>query len=183
MVRRTTTKELIAQSFLELSRTKNIDKITVKDIVENCSVTKSTFYNHFRDKYDLMIWIYMEPIKNIIYRINNTDFNFREAIVANLKYFSNNRKYLINALKNTFGQDSFLNYAFEINLTLLRNFIKSHNKIEILPLKIESLIKLYVYGTVGLECNWLISNMPVPIEEFADILEAGLPEELKNYLY
>ncbi len=25
--------------------------------------------------------------------------------------------------------------------------------------------------------------MPIPVEEFADLLEAGVPEELKNYLY
>ena len=179
----TTTKEWIAKSFLELSETKSVDKITVKDIVENCGLTKSTFYNHFNDKYDLLMWIYIEPVRNIISRINTVGYNFREAVAANLRYIASNRTYLVNALKNTPGQNSFIRYAFEINFTLLRDFIKSYNKADILPLRIETLIKLYVYGTVELECDWLINNMPIPIEEFADILEAGMPEELKPYLY
>ena len=183
MQHRTTTKELIAQSFIELSETKSVDKITVKDITTNCGVTKSTFYNHFDDKYDLMMWIYMEPVKNIISRINDTDYDFRKALTANLKYFASNRRYLINALKNTLGHDSFINRAFEINRTLLRSFIKSFNGLERLPVRIDTLIKLYVFGTVGLECDWLINNMPIPIEEFAEILEAGLPDELKAYLH
>lgn len=59
------TKKLIANSFLELSKLKSLDKITVKDIAANCGITKTTFYNHFCDKYDLMMWIYMEPPSKI----------------------------------------------------------------------------------------------------------------------
>ncbi len=44
------------------------------------------------------------------------------------------------------------------------------------------LLKLYVFGTVQLVCEWLIDKMPIPIEEFATVLEAGLPSELKQYL-
>ena len=183
MQHRTTTKELIARSFLELSETKTIDRITVKDIVTNCAITKTTFYNHFCDKYDLMMWLYMTPVKNIISRINNTDHTFREALIANLNYFAANRNYLINALNNTLGHNSFLNRAFEINFTLLCDFVKVINKLDQLPMRIDTLIRLYVCGTVGLECDWLVNNMPIPVEEFAEILEAGLPEELKGYLY
>ena len=33
---------------------KSIDKITVKDITENCGYSSATFYRHFKDKYDLI---------------------------------------------------------------------------------------------------------------------------------
>ena len=42
-----TTKELIADAFIKLSHVKRIDKITVRDIVGSCGLTKTTFYNHF----------------------------------------------------------------------------------------------------------------------------------------
>ena len=103
-----TTKELIAQSFLELSKTKRVDKITIKEIAANCSLTKATFYNYFYDKYDLIVWIYTEPVKDIFSQINKSNFNFRQALTANIKYFADNRHYLINALVNTSGQNSFL---------------------------------------------------------------------------
>ncbi len=179
----TTTKEWIAKSFLELSGAKSVDKITVKDIVKNCGLTKATFYNYFHDKYDLIMWIYMEPVKDIICRMSTAGYNFREALTANLNYIASNRTYLINALKNILGQNSFLHRAFEINFTLLRDFVKLFNKVKALPPRIETLMKLYVYGTVELESDWLLHDMPIPIEEFADILEAGMPEELKPYLY
>ena len=177
------TKKLIANSFLELSKLKSLDKITVKDIAANCGITKTTFYNHFCDKYDLMMWIYMEPVKNIVFRINDEGYTLRRAISDNLYYLADNRTYLINALKNTLGHDSFIIRASEINFTLLRDFIKSFHGISALSVRLETLIKLYACGTVCLECDWLMNNMPIPIETLADILEAGLPEELKPYLY
>ncbi|MBQ7215199.1 MAG: TetR/AcrR family transcriptional regulator C-terminal domain-containing protein [Synergistaceae bacterium] len=176
-------KELIAKSFLELSELKSVDKITVKDIAANCGITKTTFYNHFCDKYDLMMWIYMEPVKNIVFRIHDEGYSLRRAISDNLHYLADNRNYLINALKNTLGHDSFINRASEINFTLLRDFIKSSHGIYTLSVRTETMIKLYACGTVCLECGWLINNMPIPIETLADILEAGLPEELKPYIY
>ena len=66
MQKRKPTKELIADSFLELSQQKNIDKITIKNITDNCELTPTTFYNHFKDKYDLIIWIYSASIEKIM---------------------------------------------------------------------------------------------------------------------
>ena len=53
-MKRKTTKEIIADSFMELAATKAINRISIVDIVENCSLTKPTFYRYFRDKYDLI---------------------------------------------------------------------------------------------------------------------------------
>lgn len=54
-MRRKTTKELLAESFMELSATKPVSKITIAEITRNCSLSSPTFYRHFKDKYDLMI--------------------------------------------------------------------------------------------------------------------------------
>ncbi len=100
-----TTKELLAKSFVELSNVKSVDKITIRSIVDNCGLTKTTFYNHFQDKYDLIVQIYAAPVKNIINRLGS-DYELREAIVDFLKYFAANRRFIINAIKNTSGQNS-----------------------------------------------------------------------------
>ena len=42
-------KPLIADAFIKLSKEKNIDKITVKDIVDECGISRQSFYYHFQD--------------------------------------------------------------------------------------------------------------------------------------
>ena len=56
------TKEIIARTFTELLEEKSMAKITVKDIVERCGVNRNTFYYHFRDKYDIMHWIFEQQV-------------------------------------------------------------------------------------------------------------------------
>ncbi len=48
-----TSKEQIQASFRRLIFAKSLDKITVRDIVEDCGLTRNTFYYYYEDIYDL----------------------------------------------------------------------------------------------------------------------------------
>ncbi len=52
------TKLLIANSLRKLMRKKSLDKIKIREIVEDCGVNRQTFYYHFQDIYALVEWIY-----------------------------------------------------------------------------------------------------------------------------
>ncbi len=47
------TKQAIHEAFWQLLIAKSLDKITVRDIVEVCGLTRNTFYYHYEDIYDL----------------------------------------------------------------------------------------------------------------------------------
>lgn len=48
-----TTKQIIQQSFRVLLNARPLDRITVRDIVESCGLTRNTFYYYYEDIYDL----------------------------------------------------------------------------------------------------------------------------------
>lgn len=56
-MKKKTTKELLADSFLELAEKVPINKITIANIAENCEVTQPTFYRYFKDKYDILMLV------------------------------------------------------------------------------------------------------------------------------
>lgn len=64
---------VLAESLIELSAKKPIDKITIKEITDKAGVIRPTFYNHFQDKYELIEWIIkselLEPIKPLFAEI------------------------------------------------------------------------------------------------------------------
>ena len=49
-------KGIIADAFAALCMKKDINKITVKDIVEACGISRQTFYYHFQDLLDVVEW-------------------------------------------------------------------------------------------------------------------------------
>jgi len=50
------TKSMIADAFLQLSQKKSLDKITIKDIVEQCGISRQAFYYHFEDIIGVIQW-------------------------------------------------------------------------------------------------------------------------------
>ena len=48
------TEKAIMDTFLLLLNQNPLDKITVKDIVSACGISRNTFYYHYQDIYDLL---------------------------------------------------------------------------------------------------------------------------------
>ncbi|MBS6955142.1 MAG: TetR/AcrR family transcriptional regulator C-terminal domain-containing protein [Enterocloster asparagiformis] len=50
----TLTKREILRAFAELASEKPVDKITVKEITDNCQISRNTFYYHYQDVYEVL---------------------------------------------------------------------------------------------------------------------------------
>ena len=48
------TKKAIVEATLRLAEKHPLNKITVRDIVEECGITRNTFYYHFHDIYEVL---------------------------------------------------------------------------------------------------------------------------------
>ncbi len=52
------TKLLLAQTLKKLMKKTPLDKISVQDLVDACELNRKTFYYHFKDKQELICWIF-----------------------------------------------------------------------------------------------------------------------------
>jgi len=59
-------KEKIAETFTEMAKQKNPDKITVKDLVEACGISRQTFYYHFQDILEVLELIVQQNLKKTL---------------------------------------------------------------------------------------------------------------------
>ena len=53
------TKNALATSLKNLMKEKPFEKISVSDICDACGMNRKSFYYHFKDKYDLVNWIFL----------------------------------------------------------------------------------------------------------------------------
>lgn len=56
------TKYRLARAMKECMKSTSVENITVKQITENCGLTRQTFYRNFLDKYDLILDFYEKLI-------------------------------------------------------------------------------------------------------------------------
>lgn len=64
---------MIANAFVSLSKTKNVDKITVKDLVEVCNISRQTFYYHFQDILEVIEWSVQQVFQELLAHTTDTD--------------------------------------------------------------------------------------------------------------
>jgi len=107
------TKQLLAESFLNLLSEKTIYKITVKEICENADLNRSTYYAYYSDPYDQLNSIetdimmgMMEYVDSITVGEKETSIHQFQTIRAVLEYI-NSKKSLFRILLGEYGDTGF----------------------------------------------------------------------------
>lgn len=179
MIIKKTTKEILAESLQELSLNKSVDKITIKEIAQNCGMTATTFYNHFADKYELLAWIYTTAIAPYYGKLGD-GVSWRECVRQSSLILLGNRKFYRNALKNTIGQTSFRyttnNYAIDLLMARIRLLTGS---VEI-PAEVQFYVRFYMRAISESINDWFLEGGIIPLEEFTDLLVHGMPMVLQD---
>lgn len=118
------TKRALAGALRELMNEMPFEKITVADICQRCDMNRKSFYYHFKDKYDLINWIFdTEFLSVAVARSAEATYDERIVffeIVCN--YFYDNRDFYRKALLIK-GQNSFSDHFREYVQPILKNRI------------------------------------------------------------
>lgn len=110
------TKRALSAAMKELMAERPMEKIRIGDIVERCNMNRQSFYYHFRDKYDLVNWIFYTEFFADIQR--SFDKPGWELIEKMCQFFYENRTFYTNALQVR-GQNSFSEYFNEVMCPLI----------------------------------------------------------------
>ena len=175
-------KEILTESFWELAGTKAIDKITVKDITENCGYSPATFYRHFKDKYDLIVQSHTRQVAAIMNQIGKNGYSWRQTLLEGARNYVANREIYANLLLHTSGHDAFVTHMTNINAQALQAHILKVSGKKALDEKTIMYIRTYCMGTVCLTCEWILGKYRATPEELAQVYENCLPGPLYPYL-
>lgn len=72
-------KSLIGNTFEEMMEYKSIDKITIKDLVDACNISRQAFYYHFRDIMDVVKYKFEKDMRTVLANSLNTS-SLEEAL-------------------------------------------------------------------------------------------------------
>ena len=97
-------KQMIAEATRTLLIDKHVKKLTVKDIVEQCHITRQSFYYHFEDIPGLLRWIVEQGMEQAMQELRKQD-----DWEAELRYFFlvaiNARPYFQKSLQSNYGAE------------------------------------------------------------------------------
>ena len=159
------TKRALASSLKELMVEIPFEKITVAHICEKCGMNRKSFYYHFKDKYDLVNWIFdIEYIPIAKSNVIDTSWSLFESLAT---YFYENKGFYRKVMRIT-GQNSFHEHFCECLDPVLEYRTKEILGIESpCPLVIQ-ILKDVITSAFG---RWLTAPDCMPPEQFIHILK------------
>ena len=165
--------EAIYDAFFLLLKEKDIEKITVSDIIKKAGIVRSTFYNHYENIPALVTAIEDKTIQDIFSLMETfhpkNDRDVCKSYFSTICDYTMTNPFLANLLRSPRG-DVF----FEKAMTMFHRYVSNvmenttpshHSKDEF-----SYIIACTIGSTLGVLHKWTREDFQVPKEFIADIL-------------
>lgn len=165
--------EAICDAFLLVLKEKDLEKITVSDVVKKAGIVRSTFYNHYENIPALVTAIEDKTIEDIFSLMETfhpkDDADICKSFFVTICNYTMNNPFLANLLRSPRG-DEF----FEKALTMFHRYVaevtqnvasSGHSKEEL-----SYMVACTIGSTLGVLHKWTKDNFAIPAEAVADIL-------------
>lgn len=100
------TKQDIIDATIHLAETKAINKITIRDIVDACGITRNSFYYYFHDIYDVLD----STISDELAKLGSIPAEEMDDVLFNVVEFAAQYKKVWRNLYNSLGQEKLSDY-------------------------------------------------------------------------
>lgn len=155
--RNSRTCKSIVEAFKELLKEKDYEKISISDITRRAEINRKTFYYHFKDIHDLVVWTFdNEAIEHM--RKFDMVTDYKEAIKFIMDYLEENEAFVSKIARGVaVGELRTFLYKdlYETTLTVVKN-INSMRKEPLNDDFIRFVSEFYTEAIAGALMHWAI---------------------------
>lgn len=168
------TQTIIMQAFIDLLTQKPLDKITVKDIIEQADINRNTFYYYYENIPSLLNALFEQEIQNFI-TSSEKNVSFAAEYVRAYSLVHDNRRAIYHIYQS--GERQSLSRFLETSAEL---FVEWFVREAAAPYHLDEngiyyVTHFYSYAIVGMTSHWVREDMPS--------LELNLPERIESSFY
>lgn len=155
------TQQAIMESFIKLLNQRPLDKITVKDIVQDCGISRNTFYYHYQDIYDLLQATFSSILDSVL--IENVT-TWQESLMACTRFALENRRAIYHIYRSS-NRDQLDRYLYRVTGQSMERLIRYQAQgLRISDEDIRYLTLFYKHAIVGIIREWLENDMKADVE-------------------
>ena len=172
-------KRLLVETIEDFLMRDKVEEITVNDIIEGAGVSRTTFYRYFRDKYDLINYIYTNKMNELLRRYDSYKDSYTITYEI-LKFVSEKREIFLKILSYT-GQNSFMDFYVNTWIEEDTKMLKELLGVETLSAEDKYLINYNAIGWSSTMVRWILNGCQEDPKELITILDALTPKKMLHY--
>lgn len=171
------TKYRLAAAMKKCMERMPVEKVAVKEIVEECGTTRQTFYRHFLDKYDLINW-YFDKILSESFEHMDKGETVYEGLVRKFRYIEEERLFF-NAAFRYDDQNSLRDHDYRKIHAFYKDAIEKRTG-EPVSSELNFLLEMYCRGSIYMTTRWVSGEIGYTPEEMAERLVEAMPAALAD---
>ena len=142
-------KREITETLLRLLEKKSLEKITVKELVTLCGISRQTFYYHFEDVLDVVDWWTRQGAQHLMEESLRTE-DPRKALRLFVDYTAEHRQTLQHLLASRW-REQLERRLVQVFTTYLQDMLhRMHPNLAMSPADEEAFLTFYACGISGL---------------------------------
>lgn len=169
------TKMWIADKMREIMKHKSIDKIRVTEICKSADIERPTFYYHFKDKYDLVAWMFCTDAYG-------TDLTSVSSAAAGMNRMKQEILFYKRAYEDS-SQNALWHYMLEYFVRRYTELVKKKLSADLLDTQLAYSIRFYCMGAVGMTQEWVLNDNITSAETVVQMMFNSMPENLHRILF
>lgn len=181
----TAAEKAIVSNTVKLLSVKPIDQISVTEICTEAGISKRTFYNYYKDKFDIIISTSSIPGLEIDESDNRMSLYIIEDYLSQrCDWLCEHKKFLMN-ISLYVGQNSPLfSFKKEINEFLI-SMIKTRISEELITNEIRFSVRFFIDGFINFVVAIIIEDDQFAKEFFArdKFMTNFIPKNIESFLY
>lgn len=155
-----------------------LDKIPIREIVDDCGVNRKTFYYHFANIYDLVEWMFKEEAIEVVKEYNLIT-NYEDAIRFSMDYIQKNQ-HVCNSALDALGRDELKRFFYNNFVATMRGIVDDFSKNMVIPDDYKDfLINFYTESFASLLIQWIRNKENIDEEKFIKYISLTLFESIK----
>ena len=177
MGRTSTAKEAFATEIEAMLGHMPLSQVRVKDLCERCGVERRVFYYHFKDKYDLVAWIFERDYLGAI--AESEEPHTEKMVALALEKIWDRRGFYRRALEDD-SQNSIASYIHEVDVEFGVQAVKRHYGVREVSAEWMYAIRHHSHGCIGCTFEWLRGEIRATPSEHARYQFACMPAFLRE---
>lgn len=174
-----TTKLALEASLKKMMMKKPLDKITIRDITDDCGISRMAFYYHFKDIYDLVEWACLADATQALQGKKTYD-TWSEGLLQIFEAVLENKPFILNAYR-CISREQMENYLFKLTYGLIRDVIEEKSQGTSISEEDKAFIaNFYKYSFVGILLDWIKHGMTQDHRELTRKISITMRGNLAN---
>ena len=179
-----TTKQALEASLKKMMLKKPLDKITIRDITEDCGISRMAFYYHFKDIYDLVEWSCIEDASQALQGKKTYD-TWQEGLTQIFEAVLENRPFILNAYR-CISRDQMENFLFKLTYGLIRGVVDEKSQGAAIAEEDKAFIaEFYKYSFVGIMLDWnkqgMSADYQVIVRKISTTMQGSIANSIQNF--